>query len=371
MSDCTTFVGLDVHKESIVAVALQVSSGEVRRAEFGTDGRSVKKLERWLKRDVGGRVRCCYEAGQSGYELQRRLTEAGLECVVVAPSLVWRKAGDRQKNDQRDALKLAQQLAGGLLTAVQAPTVAQEAVRELVRDREDARQAVQRMKQQILAFLELQGVKHEGATWTQKHRQWLGSVRLGEADAQFVLTDRLLGLAQGEQRLAALDARIAEVGQRAEYREAVGRLRCFRGVDTLTAMVFVAELYSFGRFASPRALMAFLGLIPGERSSGERERGTGLTKTGNGFVRRLMVEAAKHYRQRPGLSAALRARQEGQPGEVVAGAQQAVRRLHRRYWHLVQRGKSPNTATGAVARELVGCLWAALQGTSWAAGEAA
>jgi transposase len=371
MNECSTYVGLDVHKKSIVAALLNTSTGEIKRAEFGTDSRSVKRLVRWLSRESEGAPRCCYEAGGSGYELQRRLEEAGVACVVVAPSLVWRQSGQRRKTDQRDALKLAQQLAGGQLTAVCPPTVAQEAVRELVRDRDDARAATTRLKQQIVAFLEMQGVKHEGTTWTYRYREWLRGLQLSHGEAQFVLADRLLALDQAEQRVQALDARLGEVAASEEYREVVGRLGCFRGVDTLTAMAFVAELYGFGRFTSPRALMAFLGLTPGEWSSGQREHKTGLTKTGNGLVRRLLIEAAKNYQRPPAVSRVLRRRQEGQPPQVVALAQRALRRLHRRYWHLVQRGKAKNTATAAVARELVGFLWAALQGTEFAAVEVA
>jgi transposase len=371
MNECTTYVGLDVHKKSITAALLNTSTGEIKRAEFSTDGRGVKRLMRWLTRESEGAPRCCYEAGGSGYELQRRLREAGIECVVVAPSLVWRQPGERRKNDQRDAWKLASQLAAGQLTAVHPPTVAQEAVRELVRDRDDARAAATRLKQQIIAFLEVQGVKHEGSTWTLAHRRWLTGLALSHREAQFVLEDRLLALDQAEQRVAALDARLAEVAASDEYREVAGRLACFRGVDTLTAMAFCAELYGFGRFESPRALMAFLGLTPGERSSGERERRTGLTKAGNALVRRLMVEAAKNYSRRPAVGPTLRRRQAGQPPEVVALAHRALRRLHRRYWHLLQRGKSKNVASAAVARELVGFLWAAMQGTEFAAREVA
>ena len=363
MSECSTYVGLDVHKRSISAAMIQVGRKEVERAEFGTDSRGVGRLVKWLARDSTGSVRCCYEAGPCGYELQRRLAEAGVDCRVVAPSKVWRQSGERRKNDRRDAVKLAQQLSMGVLTEVREPTVREEAIRGLVRDRDAAQREVRRSKQQIVSFLDLQGVRWAESRWTKAHRSWLQQVRLSDGDAQFVLEDRLLALAQSEQRLGRLDARIELVAEREEYRDAVGRLCCFRGVNTLPAMVFLAELYQFGRFETPRALMGFVVLIPGEHSTGDREQTGGLTKTGNGWVRRLMVEASKHYRQRPTLSRRLLRRQSGQPASAVASAQTALTRLHGRYWHLVNREKHPNKATAAVARELVGFLWAALQGS--------
>jgi transposase len=286
---------------------------------------------------------------------------------VVAPSLVWQQPGEKRKNDPRDARKLVVQLAAGQLTEVHPPTPAQEALRELLRDREDAQMAAKRLKQQLGAMLLCYGVEPPAQAWSQAYRQWLKKVRLDEADAQYVLEDRLLALAQAEQRVKALDERIAEAAKREEHREAVGRLCCFRGVDTLTAMVFLAELYEFGRFGSPRALMGYLGLVPGERSSGERERSGGLTKAGKAAVRRVLIEAAKHYRHRPAVGKTMLRRQAGQPPAAVAAAQTAMNRLHRRYWRLVERGKQPNVATAAVARELAGFLWAVLQDSPAAA----
>ncbi|MGB2985448.1 MAG: IS110 family transposase [Phycisphaerae bacterium] len=363
MSECSTFVGLDVHAKTIAAAMLNNDTGELKERSFGTTQRDQRKLIRWLGRESEGLPVVCYEAGSWGYELQRRLLEAGIDCRVIAPSLVYQKAGRRRKNDRLDAIELAKQLAAGQLTEVHPPTAAQEASRALVRCRDDARKALHQVRQQLLKFLVQQGVCHEGNPWTKSHRKWLRGLRLPEPCAQLVLADYVLTVEQAEQRLARLDEQIQALSETAEYREAVGALRCFRGVDTLTAMIVLTELYEFGRFASPRALMGYLGLVPGEWSTGDQERGTGLTKTGNGLVRRVLVEAAWQYQRRPWLSAELAKRQSGQPAEAVATAGKAMERLHRRYWRLVNRGKGTKTAACAVARELAGFLWAALQPT--------
>ncbi len=367
MSECITYVGIDAHKATNQVALVMALTGEIKEKSFGTAPTDVARMARWMAREGAGRVACCYEAGPCGYGLQRQLTELGITCQVVAPSLVWTQPGERRKNDRRDARKLALQLAAGQLTEVQPPTPAEEALRELVRDREDAQMAAKRLKQQVGAMLLSAGERSLAKPWTLAYRAWLRQLRLAEVDAQYVLEDRLLALAQAEQRVQALDERIAAAAEREEHRDAVGRLRCFRGIDTLAAMIVLAELYHFGRFGSPRALMAYLGLIPGERSSGQRERSTGLTKTGNGSVRRVLIEAAHHYRLRPELGKTLRRRQEGQPQGAVSMAQTALRRLHRKYWRLVNAGKHHNVATAAVARELVGCLWAVLQDSPAAA----
>lgn len=362
MQDCTTYVGLDAHEKTITAVMLSVETGELALREFGSGTQGVKKLAGWVRKEISGGVRLCYEAGPCGYDLQRRLGELGLDCRVIAPSLVYRRPGDQQKNDRRDARELALQLAHGQLTEVHPPTVAEEGVRALVRSRDDAQTASKRLKQQLVGWLKTQGVTSEGKAWTQRHRAWLRSVQLADPTAQWVLANALLQLEQLEANVARLDAKLEEVAQSEPYRELVGRLCCFRGVQTLTAMIFLAELYEFGRFESPRALMGFLGLVPSEHSSGERERRGRITRAGNELVRRVMVEAAWHYVRKPVVGPALKRRQAGQPAAVVAGAQGAMVRLHDRYWRLAGRNKPKNVALTAVARELVGFLWAALQG---------
>lgn len=362
MNEFSTFVGLDVHQRTVVAAMLVRTTGEVKRATFERGDRGLKKLVRWLQGEGEGPVKCCYEAGSAGFVLERQLEAEGLMCEVIAPSLILERVGDRRKNDRRDALKLAQQLASGLLTAVHPPTTEDEAARALVRARDDARGVLHQAKQRVLKFLDQQGLPYQGKNWTLKHQHWLRQLQLPVALAQTVLGENLLAVEEAQQRLARLDGYLAELAATERYAAAVGRLRCLRGIETLTAMAILTELYEFWRFPTPRALMGFLGLIPGERSSGERQQSTGLTRTGNGLVRRLLTEAAWHYVRAPvQLRGALAQRQVGQPAEAVALAHQAMVRLKQRYQHLVARGKLPKVAVMATARELAGFIWAILQ----------
>lgn len=362
MSEFSTFVGLDVHQKDVVAAMLLPGTVEVQRATFERGARGLKQLLKWLGKAGEGGVKCCYEAGSAGFVLQRQLEEAGVRCAVVAPSLVWRQPGERQKNDRRDALKLATQLSWGLLREVHPPTQEDEAARGLVRARDDARGVLHQARQRLLKFLDQQGIPYQGTRWCGKHWRWLRSLELPVALAQRVLGELLLVVETAEQQLERWDQMIAELAETETYREPVGLLRCLRGVDTLTAMALLTELYEFWRFGTPRQLMSFLGMVAGERSSGERERGTGLTKTGNGLVRRLLTEAAWHYVQQPvRVSEGLRKRQAGQPPEAVATAQKALGRLKQRYFRLTGRGKLPQVAAAAIARELTGVVWAVLQ----------
>ena len=211
----------------------------------------------------------------------------------------------------------------------------------------------------VLKFCEQQGVRFVGGNWTLKHKRWLRQLELPVPLAQQVFGEEMLALDQAEQRLARLDAQIKELSVTPHYAKAVGLLRCLRGIDTLTAMAQLTELYEFWRFAKARALMGYLGLVAGERSSGERQQSTGLTKAGNAFLRRLLIEAAWHYVKHPlRVSQAQRAKQEGQPPEAVALAQRAMVRLQRRYLYLVGQGKRKTVAIAAIARELCGFLWA-------------
>lgn len=368
MDECITYVGLDVHQASIVAALLNTRTGEVKRATFARPDSTLRKLCRWIERESDGPAYSCYEAGGAGYEVQRAMQAAGLSCVVVAPSLVYHQSGNKRKTDQRDALMLAQQLAHGMLVEVHPPSEEQEAARALLRARDDAREVLHQARQRVLKYLGQRGLTYQGTNWCRVHRRWLAQLQLPVAMAQTVLEELLLAVDQGEQRLARLDELVEELAKSERYNEPVGLLRCLRGVDTLTAMVLLTELYQFGRFASPRAVMGYLGLIPGEQSSGEKQRSTGLTKTGNRFVRRLLTEAAWHYSKAPArLSQDLRKRQAGQPAGAIALAQRAMTRLRKRYWHLVERGKLPKVAIMAVARELAGVIWVLLQ--PWAAAQ--
>lgn len=305
----------------------------------------------------------CYEAGVSGYDLHRQLIALGVACVVVAPALTPRRPGQRIKTDRRDAAKLVRLFRAGELTPIHVPNEAEEGVRDLLRCRDDVRRDVLRWRHRVLKLLARHGrVYQVGKNWSQRHWRWIREQEFAVPALQRAFEASLFTLKQALVRLAELDKEVLAVAETDAYRTLVGWLRCFRGIDTLSAMILVAEIVDFQRFARPRALMAYLGLVPSEYSSGGTERRGALTKAGNSHARRVLVEAAWHYRHRPGLGGALARRSRGQPGIITKHAWRAQQRLHRRYRHLVGHGKRPPIAVAAVARELVGFIWAAMVG---------
>lgn len=361
MGEGITFVGLDAHKASISVAMLLPGSNVTVEWQLPNEPSAVRRMVRKVERQATGEVRFCYEAGPCGYALQRQITESGdASCMVVAPSLIPRKPGERIKTDRRDARKLASLFRAGLLTEVQPPNARDEAVRDLCRAREDARDDLMRGHHRLSKMLLRRGLAYTGRnSWTQAHRSWLGALRFDDPVDQAVLDDYLLAVDHLAERLRGLSRRLEDISREEPYAEPVAALRCFRGIDTLTAMTIVAELHSFGRFTSPRGLMAFLGLVPSENSSGAAKRQGGITKTGNTHVRRVLVEAAWNYRYRPG-TAALRRRRQGQPPRVIAIADRAMVRLHRRFSRMAATRKPAPKIAVAVARELVGFIWAAL-----------
>lgn len=359
----STYVGLDVHKSGINVALIPSGSTEVAQEwQIQNERRAIARLVRKLKGEWGEELGCCYEAGPCGYTLQRQLQSLGVSCAVIAPSLIPAKPGERVKTDRRDARKLAQLFQAGLLTEVRAPSSEEEAYRDLTRAREDAKRDLLSARHRLSKFLLRRGyVFREGRNWTLKHRRWLRSLQFEAAVLQQVFESYLLGIEQLEERLKDLEGHIEQAARSERYAQQVGWLRCLRGVDTLTAMVLLTELHDPSRFASPRALMAYLGLTPGEHSSGERRRRGGITKTGNAHVRRVLVEAAWNYRHRPAVGARLAQRRHGQPAKVIAIAERAQLRLHRRYYRLSEgHRKNPKVVTVAIARELVGVIWALL-----------
>jgi len=361
MSDGITWVGLDVHQEQIAVAVLLGSARQAKELQVRHDARGVRKLVRHL-RELGGSVESAYEAGPCGYALQRQLRAEGIGCVVVAPSLTPVKPGDRIKTDRRDARKLAEHLRAGLLTEVTAPSEAQEAVRDLCRCREDAREDLMRARHRLSKMLLRRGLVYRGGSnWTQKHRRWLLGLQWQHEAERFVFGDYLRAVELLEERMRSLDIALQEQASRDPYREPVGWLRCFSGFDTVNAMTVVTELFDVARFASPRQLMSYLGLVPSEHSSGGSRRQGGITKSGNRHVRRALVNAAWKYRHRPHVGAVLRKRREGQPAAIVSLADRAQQRLHRRFMRLLlARGKPSQQAVIAVARELAGFVWAVL-----------
>ena len=361
MEDGSTYVGLDVHQDSISVCILADGSSKAQTFEVGGDSRSVGKLIRRLQK-LGSDTRCAYEAGPTGYALQRRLESEGLRCMLVAPSLIAVRPGDRIKTDRRDARRLAEQLRAGMLTAVCPPNASQEAVRDLSRCREDAREDLMRSRHRLSKMLLRRGrVYRAGKNWTHKHRRWLLSLDWEHDAERAVVGDYLQAIEHLEERLRSLEEALEAQAQTDPYREPVAWVRCFRGFDTINAMTIVAELFDIERFSSPRQLMAYLGLVPSEHSSGTARRQGGITKSGNRHVRRALVSAAWHYRHRPAVGVALRKRRDGQPKPIISMADRAQQRLHRRFFKLIlARGKSSQKAVVAIARELAGFIWAAL-----------
>jgi transposase len=361
-----THVALDDSKRTNVAGILRPGSQDPDLRSIPNEPRHLRRLFERLKRE--GRVVACYEAGPSGYDLYRQLTALGIACQVIAPALTPRKPGDRIKTDRRDAAKLVRLFRAGELTAIHVPDEAAEAVRDLLRCREDVQEDLLRWRHRLVKFLARHGrVYREGRHWLQRHWTWLRSQQFSLPALARTYQEYRWTVEQLLARAADLEREIAALAETAPYRERVGWLRCFRGIDTLSAMGLLTELGAVPRFPHPRELMAYLGLVPSEHSTGGRERRGGITKAGNSHARRILVEAAWHYRHPPRLGRALATRSQGQPKTVVTQAWRAQQRLHRRYRHLVGHGKRPPVAVVACARELVGFVWAALTRTAPAA----
>jgi transposase len=363
MKNAITYVGLDAHKKDIY-VAMLVDHERVPVTwQLANEPQAIRRLVRKLEREAAGPIRCCYEAGPCGYALQRQLTTERVRCDVVAPALIPRKPGDHIKTNRRDARKLAELLRAGLLTEVAPPTAADEAVRDLARARDDVREDLVRARHRLSKLLLRRGVHFAGPqrAWSEAHRRWVRSLTWDYAADRRVADDYLLAIEQLEARRTEFDAALEEIAQTEPYRQPVAWLRCFRGIDTLTAVIIVAELHDFRRFHSARALMAYLGLVPSEHSSGEHARRGRITKAGNAFVRRVLIEAAWHYQHRPSVGRVLRGRQAGQPARVIAIADRAQQRLCRRFRRLVVERKPTPKVAVAIARELAGFIWAALQ----------
>lgn len=363
MVEDITWVAIDAHKDSLSVAMAIPGEEEIRQWRSNADKLAVARLRKKLLKLSPGRVVCCYEAGPCGYELQRQLVVGDrIRCMVVAPSLVPKKPGQRIKTDRKDARHLLGQLKAGELTEVSPPSREDEAARDLCRYRDQVRRDLVRCRHRMVKMLLRRGVVYRaGKNWTQGFRRWLAAVRLEEEAAQAVLDTMLVELSQLEERIKWLDSRIEELADTDRYRDVVGWVRCFRGFNTISAMAVVTELFSFFRFGSPRHLMSYLGIVPSEHSSGESHCRGGITRAGNSYLRRILIEAAWHYRHLPKVTPPLVKRRQGQPEWAIEIADRAQHRLHRRYRHLaLVRRKNRNKVNVAIARELTGFLWAVL-----------
>jgi len=355
MAKARSLVGLDVHATKIVAAVLDAQTGQLQHFRLGGDVTEAAGLCAGLARPV----RATYEAGPTGYGLARELARRQVECVVAAPSKIPRACGDRVKTDRRDAEHLVRLLLAGKLHPVRVPGPAEEALRDLVRAREAVRVDLMRCRHRLSKLLLRHGIRFDdGRAWTERHRAWLTQVELGWPAAQATLIDARGAVDALVHRREQLEREIVALLPDSPWAMQVGRLRCLRGIDTLTAAGLCAEIADFERFAKAEQLMSYVGLIPCENTTGEQRRLGAITKTGSGHARRLLVEAAWHYRKRPAISRALQDRQDGQPTQAVAISWSAQQRLHRTWQRLQARGKRRTIIAVASARELAGFCWA-------------
>jgi transposase len=358
MENTITYVAMDTHKKEHKVALHYPGQEEIVNLTVRNSSYEISKMVRKIIRKASGEVQFCYEAGVCGFDLKRRIEALGSKCIVIAPSLTPIKPGERIKTDKRDAIKLLAMFKSGLLTEVYAPDPQQEAARELTRLRQTARENLMRVHHQLLKFLTRHGyIYTDGNHWTGKHLRWLRSLEFEEPLLREVFDNYFTQMQQSMQRLASLDKQVVQLADSEPYKEVVGLLRCFHGIDTLTAITIITEIFDFGRFSNPRELMSYLGLTPSESSSGEKQKKGSITKTGNKRVRRLLLEVSWHYRHTYNISKELRQRREGQPQWAIDIADRAGQRLRKRYWYLINRGKIPCKAATAVARELAGFIW--------------
>jgi len=360
MQNKVRFLGLDVHADTI-AVAIAEPNGEVR--SLGTIANRAESIRKMVKKlGTVDQLRACYEAGPTGYVLYWQLAELGVNCEVIAPTLVPVKAGDRVKTDRRDAERLARSHRSGDLTAVWVPDAGSEALRDLVRAREAAKQDQLRARHRLSKFLlrsgqrPAQGMK----AWTQPYMIWVKQIRFAQVAQESTRLDYLTEVEHMGERVLRLEKAITEAVKLAspELQEVVKDLQALRGIAQISAVTIAAELGNISRFEGARQLMGYSGAVPSEDSSGKRLKRGSITKTGNAHLRRIAVEAAWSYRLRPGVGPALRKRQEGVPEEVKEIAWKAQHRLHKRYMKLSAAGKDRRKIITAVGRELLGFIWA-------------
>jgi transposase len=356
----TTIVAFDQHAATTVAAVLLPTHRTPVLHSLSSDIPTIQRFVARVKRQ--GAVTCCYEAGPCGFELQRALTARQIPCDVIAPALIPRRPGDRIKTDRRDAGHLAVLYRADALTAIHIPTEQEEAARDLLRCREDIRADLLRARHRLSKFLLRHGRRFTATkkAWSKRHATWLRAQTWPLAALDQTHRAYLRAVDEVLARLHDVEQDLRALLDLEPLRARVHRLRCFRGVDDLTALTIAAELGDPRRFATAPSLMAYVGLVPSEHSSGATRRQGGITKTGNAHLRRVLVESAWHYRHHPFVSAVVRARQRGAPATVIAGAWAAQQRLHRRYARLAARGKRKQHIVTVVARELTGFLWAAL-----------
>jgi transposase len=359
VSEFSKYIGLDVHKETIAVAVADAQGGEVRfYGEIANTPEEVAKLVRRLKKE-GGTLSFCYEAGPCGYGLHRQLRELGQAFQVVAPSLIPRRPGDRVKTDRRDSLSLARLFRAGELTPVWVPDEVQEGLRDLIRAREDVKHLERMARQRLLAFLLRHGKTYPGKkNWTKAHFRWMETVKFDQPVQQIVFQEYVDIVQAMTRRVATFEAQIETAGEESVFAKQIEGYMALRGINRLTATTIVAEIGDLRRFPNAPQLMKYLGVVPSEHSSGATKSRGGITKTGNGHVRRLLVEAAWTYRHPARKTARLQRRAEHTPEAVQTIAWETQKRLCARYWKLDAKGKLQVQTCTAIARELTGFIWA-------------
>jgi transposase len=360
MKEGNTFIGMDVHKNSIdIAIADQGRRGKVRH--YGKIDGTLGALDKVVRKLVstGNQLHFVYEAGPCVYQIYRHLTARGLDCEVVAPSRIPKPNGKQIKNDRRDALMLARLHRAGELTAVYVPQAEDEAIRDLTRTREDTKSDEKRSKQRLLSFLLRSGIRYTGGSpWSKAHMRWLSDIKMPHRSQQVVLQEYIGTVNQCKERVQRLTEQIQQLLPEWQLFPIVQALQSMRGVSTILAATTVAEIGDLKRFQTPAELMSYLGLVPSEHSSGQKTKRGSITKAGNGHVRRVLTEAAWAYRPPARVSRALLKRQEDLPETVCEIAWNAELRLCSRYRHLWNKGKMKQVIVTAIARELCGFMWA-------------
>ena len=356
------YVGMDVDSEKIAIAVLRGTDPDVtEELVIRNEASSIRK--RFAKLKGHGEVIACYEAGCFGFGLYRQLTDMGVTCQVIAPGLIPHRPADRVKTDRRDARTLVRALRNGDLTEVYVPTKKDESVRDYLRMYEDSKTDLKRVKQRLLHFLLRRRLRYtESKNWTEKHKAWIRSLVMEYPIDQETLSEYLSQIADLEERCQRIACRIEEIAEGEEYRNRVAALKAFKGIETLIALSLIVEICDFRRFAAASQFMAFLGLVPSERSSGNKRRLGGITKAGNSHLRKLLVQAAWHYQSYQATSARLMKRRIGLESSLVSYVNRAGRRLNRKYLKLVFKGKRSQVAVTAVARELSGFIWGAMVG---------
>jgi transposase len=354
------YIGIDYHQNSLtIAVRIQGNKKIHETIRLRNEDKTIRKYLKKLSKEFN--IRACYEASSSGYVFQRKMNSWGYHCEVIAPSTLPKKRGDRRKNDFRDAINLAQNYANGTLSIVKLPTEEEESLRSLIRCRMAFKENEKRAKHQINSLLLSQGLRWHKTKWTLQHRKWLWELKMPNEYLQIVLDEHLAHLDYLQTRVKYFDQQIEQVAESDLYAPAVKKLRAFKGIGTLSAMLLITEITDFRRFPNPRALMAFLGLIPSENSSGDNIKGGPITKTGNARCRSQLIECVQHYVKRPQISNLMKSNLAQVDPHSAAIAVKCLKRLHKRYWALIMRGKLKPVALTAIAREFVGFIWAMVQ----------